>query len=91
MIKSNAIVINSRGFHFRPADVFTYAMKRYASKIQITANGQRINGKSINDILAADINNGAELEITCDGSDENEALSEAINLINTGCGEITTV
>ena len=89
MIKSKAVIINRLGFHFRPADVFTDAMNRYVSNIQISTNGESINGKSINDIMAADIPHGAELEITCDGKDEAEAIAEAINLINTGCGETT--
>ncbi len=38
-------------------------------------------------LMAAAIRCGAEIEIRCDGEDENEALAHAVALIKSGLGE----
>ena len=38
-------------------------------------------------LMAAGIPCGTEVEIRCDGADENEALTAAIDLIKSGLGE----
>ncbi|MFZ2859603.1 MAG: HPr family phosphocarrier protein [Ruminococcus bromii] len=38
-------------------------------------------------MIAACIKCGSDIEIVCDGADENEALAEATQLIESGLGE----
>ena len=71
----------------RPASVFSTAMGKYACEITIKFNGNDYNGKSLLNIIAACIKCGSEIEIVCDGVDENEALAEAVKLIESGLGE----
>ena len=50
-------------------------------------NGNQYNAKSLLNIIAACIKCGSEIEVVCDGADENEALAEAVQLIESGLGE----
>ena len=38
-------------------------------------------------LMAACIKCGAEVEVTCDGPDEEEALAKAVELIESGLGD----
>lgn len=87
MVSKNLTLSNSQGFHMRPASVFATAMSKFSSKITIKFNGNEYNGKSLLNIIAACIKCGSELEVICDGADENEALTEAQRLIESGLGE----
>jgi phosphotransferase system HPr-like phosphotransfer protein len=42
---------------------------------------------SLLNIIAACIKCGSEIELVCDGPDENEALAEAVSMIESGLGE----
>lgn len=71
----------------RPASSFATAMGKYTSNIIIKHNGNDVNAKSLMNIIAACIKCGNEIELVCDGPDENDALSEAAQLIESGFGE----
>ncbi len=87
MVSKNLTLSNAQGFHMRPASVFATAMSKFSSKITIKYNGNEYNGKSLLNIIAACIKCGSELEVICDGADENEALAEAQRLIEGGLEE----
>lgn len=87
MVSQKITLSNSQGFHMRPAGVFVKAMGKYSSDVTIIFNGKRFDGKSLMNIIAACIKCGSEIEIECAGSDEQEALKEAVQLIETGLGE----
>ena len=71
----------------RPANVFVTEMTKYASSVNIIFNGKTINGKSIMNIMAACIKCGSEVNVVCDGVDEEEALARAVAMIEAGFGE----
>ena len=87
MVSEKITLANAQGFHMRPASVFSTAMGKYACEITIKFNGNDYNGKSLLNIIAACIKCGSEIEIVCDGVDENEALAEAVKLIESGLDE----
>lgn len=87
MVSKHVTIQNSQGLHMRPAGLFTKAVTKFASDVTIVFNGNRINGKSIMNVIAAGIKAGSEIEIQCEGSDEQEALDAAVNLIETGLEE----
>ena len=87
MVSKNLILSNGHGFHMRPASVFATAMSKFESNVTIKFNGNEYNGKSLLNIIAACIKCGSELEVICDGADENEALAEAERLIEGGLEE----
>ena len=87
MVSKKLTLSNAQGFHMRPASVFSTAMSKFSSKITIKFNDNEYNGKSLLNIIAACIKCGSELEVICDGADENEALAQAEKLIEGGLEE----
>ena len=87
MVSKKVTLTNGQGFHMRPAGVFANAMSKYSCDVTIKFNGNDINGKSLMNIIAACIKCGSEVEICCDGADENDALKTAVDLVESGLGE----
>lgn len=87
MVSKTFTIKNKMGFHMRPANVFVTEMTKYASDVEIEMSGKKINGKSIMNIMAACIKCGSEITVECSGTDEEAALAEATQLIESGFGE----
>ena len=87
MVSQKVTLTNGQGLHMRPAGVFANAMSKYSCDVTIKFNGNDINGKSLMNIIAACIKCGSEVEICCDGADENDALKTAVDLVESGLGE----
>ena len=87
MVSKTITLVNSQGFHMRPAGAFATAMGKYKSEVTIKFNGNDINGKSLKNIIAACIKCGSTIDLICEGEDEDEALKEAVSLIESGFGE----
>lgn len=77
MIAQSVVVAEPSGLHLRPAGKLCEVALKYQSKILIRKGTHTANGKSVLGVLAARIQQGDEIEIICEGEDEQEAL-EAI-------------
>lgn len=84
MVAKDTRVVDKMGLHMRPANNFITAMTKYKSDITIVFNGNKINGKSIMNIMAACIKYDSPITIICDGEDEQAMLDEAVSLIENG-------
>ena len=71
MVSKELVLTNAQGFHMRPASVFATAMGKYSCDVTIKFNGNQYNAKSLLNIIAACIKCGSEIEVVCDGADEN--------------------
>lgn len=87
MLSKAVKIVNSQGFHMRPASTFSTAMGKYSSEIKLQVNGKDVNAKSVMHIIAAGIKFGTEVTVVCDGTDEQAALDEAVSMIESGFGE----
>ena len=87
MISQTFTITNSQGFHMRPAGTFTTAMGKHQSSVTVMRDGNRIDGKSIMNLIAACIKCGTEITLEIDGADEEAAMKEASSLIESGFGE----
>lgn len=87
MVSKKLKVVNSEGFHMRPANTFATAMAKYKSDVKIETGNTQVNAKSVMNLIAACIKFGTEITIVCDGDDENEALAEAAGMVESGFGE----
>ena len=74
MVSKDTKVVDKLGLHMRPANIFITAMTKYKSDITIVFNGNKINGKSIMNIMAACIKYDSPITIICDGEDEQAML-----------------
>ncbi len=87
MVSKKVTLTNAQGFHMRPAMNFVQAITKYPCKISVKTPDKEVDGKSVMNLIAACIKCGTEVEIICDGEQENEALDTAIALIESGFGE----
>lgn len=91
MVSKKVKILNPSGFHLKTATVLSNSIDNYSSKIEFQYEKNGIQGtanlKSILSILASGVRQGQEIEICCDGSDEEEALKKVIQTIEDGLGE----
>ncbi|MCI1665027.1 MAG: HPr family phosphocarrier protein [Atopobiaceae bacterium] len=87
MVSKKVTLTNPQGLHMRPAGTFASTMGKFASDVTVVAGGKDVNGKSPMALMAAGIGCGTEIEIKCDGADENDALEAAVQLVESGIGE----
>lgn len=76
MVKEIVMIKNETGLHARPATELAKIAMKYNCDINFNVNGKQINAKSPLMIMAAGIKTKTELEILCDGEDEEKALEE---------------
>lgn len=91
MVSQKVKILNPSGFHLKTATVLSNSIDNYSSKIEFQYEKNGIQGtanlKSILSILASGVRQGQEIEICCEGSDEEEALKKVIQTIEDGLGE----
>jgi phosphocarrier protein len=81
MQKKELTIINKLGLHARAAAKLVTLASEFDSDIQVARNGQQVNGKSIMGIMMLAASKGTTLEVSAEGSDENEALTAIEKLI----------
>lgn len=87
MIKKSAKIVNKLGLHARPSAMLVTAASKFNSEVFFTKNGLRVNGKSILGVMMLAAEMGSELLIEVDGPDEEQALNEILQVIESKFGE----
>ena len=87
MLKTTVTISNQLGLHARASAKLTKLAGTFASGIHLSRNGRRINAKSIMGVMMLAAGLGAEVEIECDGADEQAAMDAVVALINDKFGE----
>ena len=88
MVSQKVKIKNPTGLHLRPAGVLCKSAIEYSSVVTFKYGGENIaNAKSVLSVLGACIKSGDEIELICEGEDEDKALHEMIALIESGLGE----
>lgn len=76
MVKETFVIENETGLHARPATEIAKIAMKYKCDVNLIVNGKIINAKSPLMIMSAGIKSKTELEILCDGEDEEQAIEE---------------
>lgn len=76
MVKETFVIENETGLHARPATEIAKIAMKYPCNVSLIVNGKTINAKSPLMIMSAGIKSKTELEILCDGENEEKALEE---------------
>lgn len=76
MVKESVRIENETGLHARPATEISKIAMKYPCQVNLLVNGKQVNAKSPLMIMAAGIKSKTELEISCDGEEEKQALEE---------------
>ncbi len=87
MVHQKVVIKNATGLHLRPAGILCKEAMQFKSLITFTFRGNTANAKSVLSVLGACIKCGDEIELFCEGPDENEALATMIKMIESGWGE----
>lgn len=83
-------VINATGLHARPASMFVKLAKSFESDIQVRnldKDSPFVSAKSILRLLTAELCKNNWMEMKAEGPDEEEAVKQLIELVNSGFGE----
>ena len=81
-------VINPSGLHLRPAGVLSTLATKCKSEVTIIYGTIKINAKSVLNVISSGVKKGAEIEIQCEGENEEEDLRTMIDAIASGLGEL---
>ncbi len=87
MVTQKTTIKNPTGLHLRPAGLFCKTAVQYKSKITFQYKDITANAKSVLSVLGACIKRGDEIELICEGVDEEEALQAMVKIIEDGLGE----
>lgn len=87
MVQQKVVIKNPSGLHLRPAGILCMEAMQFKSLVTINFRGSRANAKSVLSVLGACIKSGDEVELSCEGEDEEEALDTLVKIIEDGLGE----
>ncbi len=87
MVSQKMIVKNESGLHARPAGILAQAAMKCSSNVFILVGERKVQVKSILNLMAAGIKCGTEIELQCEGENEEQELKTLVELIESGLGE----
>ncbi len=87
MVSQRVVIKNPTGLHLRPAGILCKEAMKYRSLITFSFRESTANAKSVLSVLGACVKCGDEIELVCEGDDEEEALQALINAVDSGLGE----
>ena len=87
MVTQKVVIKNPTGLHLRPAGILCKEAMQYRSLITFQFRDNIANAKSVLSVLGACVKCGDEIEIFCEGEDEEEALAGLVTAIENGLGE----
>ena len=71
----------------RPAGILCKEAMKFKSLITFSFQNSTANAKSVLSVLGACVKCGDEIEMVCEGEDEEEALKTLVDAIEGGLGE----
>jgi phosphocarrier protein len=86
MIQRTVTVINKLGLHARPSAMLVTATARFKSDVYITKEGLKVNGKSIMGVMMLAAEQGSQLLVEVNGSDEEAAMAAIVQVVESGFG-----
>lgn len=81
-MKEASVVVNlPRKTDDHPVAMLVQIASRYDSRISMADGARKVNAKSIMGMMALGLRNNIELEVSADGSDENEAVEAIVDYL----------
>lgn len=87
MVRKKVTVNNPSGLHLRPAGILCNEAMNFQSLITFYFKDVAANAKSVLSVLGACVKCGDEIELVCEGIDEEKALNSLVKIIENGLGE----
>lgn len=83
MVSRKIVVQSAYGLHLRPVSLLCQEALKYTCHITLLTETKSVNAKSVLGVLGACVKCGMEVELQCDGEDEEEALDAIVSLLNS--------
>ena len=80
-------IINRLGLHARAAAKFVHLAGAFRSRVTVSRDGTRVDGKSILGLLTLAASRGTKLHLAIQGDDEVEAAAQLTELVRSRFGE----
>lgn len=81
-------IVNQRGLHARAAAKFVQVVAKYPqARIQVSKDGQTVNGESIMGLMMLAGTQGSSIEIAANGAEAIPAMSALVELVENKFGE----
>lgn len=87
MVSQKVTIKNPTGLHLRPAGILCKEAMQYKSHVSFRYGNNIANAKSVLSVLGACIKSGDEIELVCEGEDEETALAGMVAAVESGLGE----
>lgn len=78
--RREVLVMNDLGLHARPAGRLAQEAQKFVADVHIVAGEQRVDAKSILDVLTLAAARGTSLQLEADGADASAALDRLESL-----------
>ena len=86
-LSREVVVGNRQGLHARPADLLAREARKWQSRIELLNDSQRVDGKSILEVLTLAAEAGTRLVVEATGPDAREALEAIGSLFDRNFNE----
>ncbi len=87
MVSREVVVGMRQGLHARPADLLAREARKWQSRIELSNDSQRVDGKSILEVLTLAAEAGTRLVVEATGPDAREALEAIGGLFDSNFNE----
>lgn len=87
MFSKEVTVNNQVGLYARPATFFIQKANEVRSTIMVEKENRKVNAKSLLGVLSLGITKGTVINISAEGSDEEEAVNALCTLVASNFGE----
>lgn len=87
MVRKKVTIKNITGLHLKPVAYFCKEAAKYDSRVTFSFEDIVADAKSVLSVLGACVRCGDEIELVCEGPDEQEALDAMIKAVQDGLGE----
>ena len=87
MVSKKIIIKDELGLHMRPASELAKMAAGYESSVKIMFNDKAFDAKSVMFLMSACIKFNSEIELVCDGPDEEKALEELSAFLESDMGD----
>ena len=74
MIKKSVKIRLSNGLEARPVALLVQVASQFESTVYLETSDKRVNAKSIIGMMNLGLNNGEEVSVVCEGTDEETAI-----------------
>lgn len=88
--KRQVVVTNPQGLHARPADMFVKVAQQFPCLVEVVKGNERVDGKSILDILTLAAVEGTTLSIEATGDNAQQAVEALVGLVERNFDEISS-